>query len=274
MSSLLYTKLNSESYHDSSSSTSSLDDSCEEQSWWEKHTSRPKHNQTLELLKILRWPLALTLLTVNAICLLTIIWVQDSPRPLLGEINGLVPQFSQKEVVFSLDEGVTSDHETLESIEETKGRWLEDVPQGNGFIEIKDWQKYRLPPPVKQPNGDPDSYAIAVFHQMHCLYEIMAHVDALQISFHNQSQSQSPTTPPSNSLFPPPPSHKSNIWHINHCFSYLRNALMCCSDTTLEGQGKRDHAGTDGTGATHVCRDYDAVKEWAEGMGVGEGKSI
>jgi hypothetical protein len=43
---------------------------------------------------------------------------------------------------------------------------------------------------------------------------------------------------------------------------------MCCSDTTLEGQAQtpelKDIAGTDGTGAVHVCRNYDEIVSWAE----------
>jgi hypothetical protein len=43
---------------------------------------------------------------------------------------------------------------------------------------------------------------------------------------------------------------------------------MCCGDTTLEGQAQtpelKDIAGTDGTGAVHVCRNYDEIVSWAE----------
>ncbi len=44
---------------------------------------------------------------------------------------------------------------------------------------------------------------------------------------------------------------------------------MCASDTTLEGQAQdntsRENVGTDGTGGTHVCRDYEELRAWAEG---------
>lgn len=59
------------------------------------------------------------------------------------------------------------------------------------------------------------------------------------------------------------------LMHNNHCFNYLRNAIMCASDTTLEGQAQdntsRENVGTDGTGGTHVCRDYEELRAWAEG---------
>jgi hypothetical protein len=55
--------------------------------------------------------------------------------------------------------------------------------------------------------------------------------------------------------------------HINHCFDYLRQAIMCAGDTTLEkaivgedGQIKRDVEGWD---VEHQCRDYNAIYAFA-----------
>jgi hypothetical protein len=59
---------------------------------------------------------------------------------------------------------------------------------------------------------------------------------------------------------------------------YIRNALMCCGDTTLEGQSQAkmfEHiAGTDGTGAVHVCRNYDEISTWAEKQRTTDGKEV
>lgn len=53
--------------------------------------------------------------------------------------------------------------------------------------------------------------------------------------------------------------------HIAHCFRYLRQSLMCCGDTALEGQRPNSNvSGTDGTGAMHVCKDYEAIQAWAD----------
>lgn len=61
---------------------------------------------------------------------------------------------------------------------------------------------------------------------------------------------------------------ESAVWHNDHCFNYLRNALLCCGDTTLEGQAQtprfRDVPGTDGTGAVQVCRNYVEIGTFAE----------
>lgn len=60
-------------------------------------------------------------------------------------------------------------------------------------------------------------------------------------------------------------SHQHSHNHVDHCFRYLRQSLLCCGDTALEGQDPNtDTQGTDGTGAVHMCKDYDAIRDWAE----------
>jgi hypothetical protein len=51
--------------------------------------------------------------------------------------------------------------------------------------------------------------------------------------------------------------------HLQHCFDYLRQSIMCCSDTTLEIIPRMDTP-TDGWGYEHQCRNYGAVMAWAE----------
>lgn len=62
---------------------------------------------------------------------------------------------------------------------------------------------------------------------------------------------------------------RSRQW--SHCLDYLRQAVMCAADRTLETvEGNRDTngetllKGADGWGATHACRDYKGVYDWAE----------
>jgi hypothetical protein len=59
------------------------------------------------------------------------------------------------------------------------------------------------------------------------------------------------------------PSRSVRNKHMEHCFDYLRQALACGADSTLE---KRDPSisGTRGWGTTHQCRDYQALSKWAE----------
>lgn len=59
--------------------------------------------------------------------------------------------------------------------------------------------------------------------------------------------------------------------HLFHCFDYLRQAIMCHGDTALEGADPYLVAegidlfefGTFGISTTHMCKSYDAVREWA-----------
>jgi len=54
--------------------------------------------------------------------------------------------------------------------------------------------------------------------------------------------------------------------HVYHCFDYIRQALMCSGDTTLEKARTVDGKvarGVDGWDVEHQCRDYDAIYAYA-----------
>ncbi len=54
-----------------------------------------------------------------------------------------------------------------------------------------------------------------------------------------------------------------NSYHTSHCFNYIRQAILCNLDTTLEGSG--DGTGVpDGSGQTHVCRSRQESIAWLE----------
>ena len=53
--------------------------------------------------------------------------------------------------------------------------------------------------------------------------------------------------------------------HMRHCFDYLRQALLCSADSTLE-PWHPDLGGVTGWGFPRVCRNYDELKLWAEEM--------
>lgn len=125
------------------------------------------------------------------------------------------------------------------------------------MLAIPDYKQHSLPPPMHydefaQLRGQ-DTYVLAAFHQMHCLHHISMSMDslAMQIRAGNSTVDE------------------KALLHNDHCFDYLRNAVMCTADMTLEGQIEGPEwdgeAGTDGTGAVHVCRDWDEVVRWAEG---------
>lgn len=56
--------------------------------------------------------------------------------------------------------------------------------------------------------------------------------------------------------------------HLHHCFTYIRQAVLCDADTTLEpGNFMERDFETERIGATYQCRDWEAVygeltREW------------
>jgi hypothetical protein len=56
--------------------------------------------------------------------------------------------------------------------------------------------------------------------------------------------------------------------HMNHCFDYVRQALKCGADTTLEwdllDENGNSKGGAGGWGVPHQCRDWKAVLEFVE----------
>jgi hypothetical protein len=56
---------------------------------------------------------------------------------------------------------------------------------------------------------------------------------------------------------------RTAIFHIRHCYDYLRQAIMCASDTNLEVLDHERHV-TNGWGQPKTCRDYRKVFEFAE----------
>ncbi|KAK3356665.1 hypothetical protein B0T25DRAFT_453277, partial [Lasiosphaeria hispida] len=92
---------------------------------------------------------------------------------------------------------------------------------------------------------------VSVFHQIHCLNMI------------RRSLSASVANPTEFHYLIP-----QLYRHWDHCFDYVRQALMCAADVTLENletraDGKTLLASVDGWGTTHMCRDYQGVVEWA-----------
>ena len=93
---------------------------------------------------------------------------------------------------------------------------------------------------------------MSVFHQLHCLHGLRAaYYDAL-------SRLNGTSDPFVENVA----AHYGSHDHIQHCFDYLRQALMCAADTNFEvvNQGGT----SSGWGSERVCRDYKAVSKWAE----------
>lgn len=85
------------------------------------------------------------------------------------------------------------------------------------------------------------AFGVSMWHQMHCLN----HIRAALVNGDDGSD------------------------HTAHCFHYLRQAILCAADTTLEPGGTSmklangDKVATGG-GIVHTCRDWRQVYDWME----------
>jgi hypothetical protein len=53
--------------------------------------------------------------------------------------------------------------------------------------------------------------------------------------------------------------------HSGHCLNFLRQAILCNSDTTLDPVYiNGSMAGSNGLGVTHICRDWSQVYAYIE----------
>jgi hypothetical protein len=118
---------------------------------------------------------------------------------------------------------------------------------GMGFQQIPDPSLYHdLPTPIVWPNAT--VYTTSMTHQLHCLYAVVA-VYSGMTSGHELEE--------------------DHHWHMIHCFDYMRQAIMCSADMSLEGLETTfpDHnGGSDGWDSKHVCKDPKAVRGWLEGV--------
>lgn len=78
---------------------------------------------------------------------------------------------------------------------------------------------------------------------MRSYYDLLEHID------NPQQTRELPTEPGWNKE------------HLNHCWDYLRQNIMCAADVTLEWHRWNEKVET-GWGYEHQCKDWDALTEW------------
>jgi hypothetical protein len=124
--------------------------------------------------------------------------------------------------------------------------WSAISPPGDGFVVFDDATRdaYRLPLGKHARYGD--VYDISLFHQLHCLASIRGHMFTLEAAMRRENREEI-----YNILLKPKEDH------VFHCFDYIRQALMCAGDMTIEWprtepDGRR--FAVDGWGITHDCK--------------------
>lgn len=147
--------------------------------------------------------------------------------------------------------------------------------EGLGFLEIENPEDYDgLPTPLYDDEfKNRTVYTTSMTHQLHCLVRSKSPPSLPNPGLHT---TRANTKPPiaqhsivdSYSRLAVGREPRHDAWHVQHCFDYLRQGIMCCGDVALEGAETtfpEGGGGSDGWDARHVCRDYDAVYDYLEG---------
>ncbi|KAH8819915.1 hypothetical protein F5884DRAFT_849203 [Xylogone sp. PMI_703] len=161
-----------------------------------------------------------------------------------------VPEFSMQTTVFMNDFTFSEEHMFTNAtlLKQILANWISMAPAyGRGMVTISEPEKYIIGRPynVEMPDSEASSssYMITVFHQLHCLSNIL-------LAYSNTNFEEA--------VYPSADQH-----HIAHCFDYLRQGIMCQADTTLEG----DHSSPGNSisipwGSRHMCKSFEDVKAW------------
>ncbi|GME43824.1 hypothetical protein BKCO1_25000117 [Neofusicoccum parvum] len=138
------------------------------------------------------------------------------------------------------------------------------------YVGIPDAVQHGYPPSALAPeHGNVSAYAVSAFHQLHCLRTIRSAWFA--VLERGPSVLEDPTGVPGH------PSTKKLLGpHITHCFDFIRQALMCFADPTLEPFLMEDGVtlqprGSSGWGVTHQCRDFNALVDWSQERAIFQG---
>lgn len=112
---------------------------------------------------------------------------------------------------------------------------------------------------------------MSVFHQLHCLKNIQKALVELQDLDKSNTEGQRSGMPRAKSTDTPDEKFaRVEQSHIEHCFAYLKQSILCAGDTTLEGPDKAGR-GLHGWGVEHQCREWEGkngLKRWAAINGV------
>lgn len=136
---------------------------------------------------------------------------------------------------------------------------MTSIQPGDGFIHLPSTatanSTTKLPAGIGH-NASSFTYDTTLFHQLHCLTHIRTYLWTL------------------NATVSKPPFQSDKVYstllrpqqdHMNHCFDYIRQSLMCYGDLTYEwprteSDGRR--FAVDGWGVQHECRKWEAVVEF------------
>ncbi|KAF1922665.1 uncharacterized protein M421DRAFT_426681 [Didymella exigua CBS 183.55] len=227
------------------------------------HSHEPYENQRIPQQSLRSSLIIFTLSLSNVITIATVLFLlrnyvpvachRDEPTNVVypPQPKWLPPQIPVTKILQS-DElyGQTPNPESIKA-------WNGLLPKGRGWVKI--WNETALPdlPGLNQSLAEHHAFP-SVFHQLHCLYSTMDAYYGLLDQIKGEGEG---AKKPGKREKPTDPGWDSE--HLNHCWDYLRQTIMCNADVTLEWRRYNEQVGT-GWGYQHQCKDWDAIIAWAE----------
>ncbi|OJJ42289.1 hypothetical protein ASPZODRAFT_20615 [Penicilliopsis zonata CBS 506.65] len=189
------------------------------------------------------------------ILIFILVFAAQSSAPRRG-LPRFGPSLPEKVITFGNTAGigpdlVYADHEMLWNAtrnRELHENWQALYPKGRGYIVAHDGDDFEhANPPFAidgylSPDDHYEGYILSVFHQLHCLSILMSRLGTSHEEFATHTPEQ--------------------LEHVSHCVEYLRQAILCSADTSLEGEAGAWAVST-AWGQKHTCKDYDALIEVA-----------
>ncbi|KZM26970.1 uncharacterized protein EKO05_0004751 [Ascochyta rabiei] len=257
------TKIKNDQRYNALRDLDDLSDSSTEAGEWEVEDGmklqRSGKRRFWRVLSHYRWLLDTTLLLVIVGLLAEKRWRRDHSYQyeFAGDITGFAPKFSQQIVTFRPNPIFAPENASEFWNRDVQQAWLNIVPEGLGYVEVKDSAQHdNLPRPIHDYVNN-TVFTTSMTHQLHCLYTILNAYNTMSVTLDNPMLKVNPIQQP---------------WHVNHCFEYIRQAIMCAGDVALEGAATtfplgpngEDQGGSDGWDGKHVCKDYGQIIKYLE----------
>lgn len=139
----------------------------------------------------------------------------------------------------------------------TQNAWASLIPKGKGFVEH---------PHIASPPK-----AVAAYHQIHCLHGIRIAYYSRVNELHKLQDKHSLVNHYIENM-----GANMHLYHLDHCFEYLRQALMCAADSNLEDLvvDETGRAEAPGWGTERVCRNFGRLGRWSERWRASEDETI
>lgn len=143
--------------------------------------------------------------------------------------------------------------------------WAGVIPN-SGLIAIKNPERYNLKHGLETSAEASEVYGLQVTHEFHCLVRSATILSTRYTELTSQKMMREgffglvtrdkdymdDLYAPNSSVSLP----QGNLFHIFHCFDYLRQTILCRADTTIESRSLTNPVHIDGYGPPHTCRKW------------------